>query len=152
MNCTYCATEFAPKRVKQKYCSQKCGHNGRYRTNNRGTDYQYSLASGNWELYFQRRVSEKHRSDSLTVQDLQDIYKKQNGLCALTGVPLTCILVRGIKTTTNASLDRINPKSGYTKDNIQLVCVAINRLRCDMSVNEFYEWCKRVTNFRKDLS
>lgn len=151
MKCIFCSAEFIPNTTKQKYCSKKCGNNARYKVNNRGTDYQYKLVSGNWDLYFQKRLSEKNRASTLSVQDLKDIYDKQKGLCALSGVPLTCLLQRGVKTTTNASLDRIDPGNGYTKANIQLVCVAVNRLRCDMSIEEFLDWCSKVTNFNKEV-
>ena len=33
----------------------------------------------------------------------------------------------------------------YTADNIQLVCVAVNRLRVDMSTEEFINWCHLVS-------
>lgn len=37
---------------------------------------------------------------------------------------------------TNISVDQINPKAGYTKDNVQLVCWAVNRMKGEMSMDE----------------
>lgn len=77
---------------------------------------------------------------------LLSVYAKQHGRCALTGVLLTCTLERGVVCKTNASIDRINPGGPYTEDNIQLVCVAINKLRVDLPLNEFVDWCRKVSD------
>lgn len=145
MNCAECGKEFEPVRAKQKYCSQKCGHRGRYKENSRGTDYQYSLASGSWEQYYTRRLSEKGRRKTLSLSEILALHEAQGGLCALTNVPMTCILQRGVRTPTNASIDRIDAKGAYIISNIQLVCVAVNRLRTDMTKEEFINWCGLVT-------
>jgi hypothetical protein len=39
---------------------------------------------------------------------------------------------------TNISIDQINPNAGYIEDNIQLVCMAINQMKSDMSLEELY--------------
>jgi len=57
----------------------------------------------------------------ITVNNLIDTFKKQNGKCALTNVAMTH--EPGLKA---ASVDRIDSNGGYTRDNIQLVCKAIN--------------------------
>ena len=82
----------------------------------------------------------------MTKHDCVRILEKQNYKCALTGVDLTCLLIKGTITKTNASIDRIDPKGLYTEDNVQLVCAAINKLRIDMEVSEFIEWCEKVAN------
>jgi hypothetical protein len=74
------------------------------------------------------------------------LLEEQGYKCALTGVELTCILEKGTVCKTNASIDRIDPKGPYTKDNVQLVCAAINKLRVDMSVDDFINWCKKVSD------
>lgn len=33
------------------------------------------------------------------------------------------------RTFTNISIDRITPNLGYTKENIQLVCMAVNQMK-----------------------
>ena len=42
------------------------------------------------------------------------------------------------RTFTNISIDQINPNAGYVEDNIQLVCMAINQMKSDMSLEELY--------------
>ncbi len=142
--CIECGTTFQAVGPAGLYCSKSCGQKYRYKNNMRTTAYQYGLTSGNWKKYYQRRIGEKKRSSTLTVEELLEIHQQQNGKCALTGVDLTCQLIPGKKTHTNASLDRLDPKGEYTINNIQLVCVAVNRLRVDMSTEEFINWCRLV--------
>ena len=106
----------------------------------------------NWKQYYQRKIYEKGRSATLSVKHLLDLHDMQNGKCALTGAKLTCNLEKGLHCLTNASLNRIDPKGEYILENIQLVCVAANKLKNDMSVNEFYDWCKKVVNYRKRVN
>lgn len=44
----------------------------------------------------------------------------------------------------NVSVDRIDSKKGYTRDNVQLVCMAINQMKSDLDNNTFYNLCKAV--------
>lgn len=45
---------------------------------------------------------------------------------------------------TNISIDQILPAGGYTEDNIQLVCYRVNQMKGATSMDELYEWCKRI--------
>jgi hypothetical protein len=46
------------------------------------------------------------------------------------------------RTPTNLSVDRINPNEGYTENNTQLVCMAINQMKSDFTNDEIYKFCK----------
>ena len=46
----------------------------------------------------------------------------------------------------NVSIDQIKPSKGYTKDNIQLVCMAINQLKSDFDLNTIYLICKNIVD------
>jgi hypothetical protein len=59
---------------------------------------------------------------------------------------MTCLLEKGSRCQTNASIDRIDPKGPYTADNIQLVCAILNKFRIDTSVEDFINWCKKVSD------
>lgn len=72
--------------------------------------------------------------------------EEQNYRCALTGVPMTCKLEKGINCYTNASIDRIIPGAAYSEDNIQLVCKIVNIVKWNMSIDELKEWCRRILN------
>ena len=144
-SCVECSKVFAPIVNNQKYCSKACKR-AFYRVHgSETTARQYKLISGNWEKYFGRLCIKSFRRELLSKQDCIDILKTQEYRCALTGVPLTCVLQKGTVSKTNASLDRIDPKGTYEKANVQLVCSAINKLRIDMSIEEYIEWCRKVT-------
>lgn len=87
------------------------------------------------------------RRENISRQDLLDLLDKQGGLCALSGRKLTCTLEKNVKCKTNASLDRLRPGEPYTKDNIQLVCRALNSFRGDTEVDDFIDWCRDVANY-----
>lgn len=146
--CIQCGKDFLIHGSAARYCSKACGQRYRYVNNMRTTEYQYGLVSGNWRKYYQRRVCEKGRLKTISVEDLLEIHEKQKGLCALTGVEMTCVLKRGERARTNASLDRIEAGGPYVKENVRLVCAAVNILRLDMDTDEFIDWCKKVANFK----
>lgn len=111
----------------------------------RPTDEQYASISGNWSRYLHRltRGSRGHKG-TLTRQDLLVVLARQGGLCALTGVPMTCQLEKGVRLLTNASVDRINAGGPYDLDNIRLVCNAVNRWRSDIPDRDYIAWCRHV--------
>lgn len=117
-------------------------------TFSRTTEGQYKRISGRWDKYFNRLIRAKpERRETLTPQDLIDILIHQDYRCALTGVELTCQLENGVVSQTNASIDRLEAGGPYTKDNIQLVCRAVNSFRRNVTIDEFKWWCKKVTEY-----
>jgi hypothetical protein len=139
---------FTPTNGNQKFCGIPCKRKS-YQAKGgvESTERQYQLISGNWEKYFNRLCNRSFRRELLTKHDCIQLLKEQDYKCALTGIPLTCTLEKGKICKTNASIDRIDPKGTYTKDNIQLVCAVINKLRIDMNINEFKDWCRKVTDY-----
>jgi hypothetical protein len=45
---------------------------------------------------------------------------------------------------TNISVDRINPKKGYTKDNVRLLCWAVNSFKLTGSDEQMIEMARAV--------
>jgi hypothetical protein len=85
----------------------------------------------------------------ITIQDIKDLYDKQKGLCALTGKKLSTdtYMVKEnqhIINKFNISVDRIDSNKDYTKDNIQLVGAIINRIKSDLSNDQFIDLCNMV--------
>jgi len=86
----------------------------------------------------------KHRKIdvSITLKDIIDLYKKQNGLCALTGRVLTHTSEPRTKGSNrnkhpdNISVDRIDSSKVYTVENIQLVCSSENTFKQDKTMEE----------------
>jgi hypothetical protein len=75
------------------------------------------------------------------------LYLKQKGKCAITSVKMTYGNLHKSslhRVPTHMSLDRINSKLGYSKRNVQLVCNIINRMKQELSMQEFKDWCRLV--------
>ena len=63
--------------------------------------------------------------NNIKVQDVKELYEVQNGECKFCG----CGMLKTFKANDDKqfSVDRIDSKSGHTKDNIQLLCWGCNR-------------------------
>lgn len=146
-NCVVCAASFMPKSGTQRFCCVSCKRKQYREDGPETTERQYALISGNWEKYFGRLCTKAFRRDLLSKQDCMALLREQDFKCALTGVELTCTLEKGKVCKTNASLDRIDPKGPYTKENVQLVCAVINKFRIDTPLDEFVDWCRKVSEY-----
>jgi hypothetical protein len=85
---------------------------------------------------------------SINIQDIWDLYIRQDRRCALSGDIL--ILEKRyyspyIKNQT-ASLDRIDSSKGYTIDNVQWLHKDINIMKSNWSDEEFIQKCIKVVN------
>jgi len=87
-------------------------------------------------------------SFDLTIEQAWEQFVRQNGTCALSGVPinLSSKLLNSNPDYSDftASLDRKDSSKGYTVDNIQWVHKVINRMKGPLSDEEFKTWCKLV--------
>lgn len=72
-----------------------------------------------------------------------ELYQKQDGRCALTNKPIKFALKEKSKYTT-VSLDRIDSKLGYTKDNLQLTHKIVNRCKLNCPEEVFFAICKDI--------
>jgi hypothetical protein len=73
------------------------------------------------------------------------LWNKQNGLCAISKIPMTYEMDAG-RVYTNVSIDQIEQGKGYTEDNVQLVCMAVNQLKSDWDMNTVKYICEMVVN------
>jgi len=51
---------------------------------------------------------------------------------------------------TNISIDRIDNDQGYTKENVCLVCLAINMMKYTLDLNELVEWSILIADNHKE--
>lgn len=81
----------------------------------------------------------KHRGieHNLTVNDVTEMFEKQNGLCYWFKVPL--IPSKQHKHPQQPSLDRLDSNKGYTKENVVLCCYSANIGRNE---NDLETWLK----------
>lgn len=127
--CLQCYKKFTPRAPHHLFCSRKCCN-------------AYNIGK-TWESYFKKLIQKTQKRRNLTVPMLIKILEKQEGLCALSGVPLTRITGHG-NISTNASIDRIKSGGPYTKSNIRLVCNCVNSFRGTLTDKEFRFWCRKV--------
>lgn len=96
-----------------------------------------------------RRSKEKNIYNDLTIDYLLYLWERQKGCCALTGIPMTYKFYEG-RVNTNVSVDRIDSTKGYSKDNVQLVCMAANQMKNDLSMEEFIKMCEYVLALERE--
>ena len=53
---------------------------------------------------------------------------------------------------TNVSIDQIQPNKGYTIENTQLVCMAVNQLKSDFAMDEILLICESLVNNIKNVN
>lgn len=90
-----------------------------------------------------RRSKLKNMYNDLDLEYLMYLWNKQCGKCALTGLSMTYKFYEG-RVNTNVSVDRIDSSKGYTKDNVQLVCMVANQIKNDLSLDELVDVCNRI--------
>ena len=73
----------------------------------------------------------KDKFDNLTIEMLYDFWKKQNGLCYYSGIPM----VIGRKKDWQVSLERLDPNGKYNEHNCALVCLEFNGVK-QMSIQK----------------
>ena len=91
------------------------------------------------------RAKRKGIPCTITKEFILDLWNKQNGLCAISKIPMTYEMDSG-RIYTNVSIDQIEQGKGYTEDNVQLVCMAVNQLKSDWDMNTVKYICKMIIN------
>lgn len=84
----------------------------------------------------------KRAGTTITIEDLEELWDKQEGNCALSGLPM---VYDHIGPSLDAvSIDRIEPKSQYILSNIRLTSKWANMARNILTDQEFVDWCRLV--------
>lgn len=83
------------------------------------------------------------RDCTISVNDLIELYKKQNGLCAISGRRMS---ICNNKDLNSLSVDRLNSHKGYTKNNIRLVCWQVNTAKMFGSDEQLFALCEDILN------
>lgn len=89
------------------------------------------------------RSKRKNIPFNITKDYLKELWDKQNGKCAISGIKMTFEQCNG-RTPTNVSIDQINHNDGYTINNIQLVCMAVNQMKSDLLIDDLYKFCEAI--------
>jgi hypothetical protein len=90
----------------------------------------------------------KHRKieHTLTINDINEMLKKQNGLCYWFKIPL--IPSNKHKHPQQPSLDRLDRHKGYTKDNVVLCCYSANIGRNENDLETWEKFLQLIFLFK----
>jgi hypothetical protein len=94
----------------------------------------------NWKtrLFCQAKANAKSRGVefSITLEELTQLAALADGRCQVTRIPFEVRFADGERRRQWApSLDRMDPRKGYTFDNCRLVCVAVNIAMNDWGID-----------------
>lgn len=140
LKCNKTTRWIQPSELKsEKYCYMcyKCAQKERGkqdRVNNGGTEF----LSINKFHKIKRSAEIRNLDFNITIEYLSNLYLLQNKKCALTGDDLLSL--------DNASLDRIDSSKGYIEGNVQWVTSQANVSKHIMTLEELYEFCRKVLN------
>lgn len=104
----------------------------------------------NRQLYMDRTLADKFykakwhsnkigREFTITYEYILKLLNTQNNKCALTGIQFAETFGPNF-----ISIDRIDSSKGYTEDNVQLVLTLINKMKLNITQNDFINMCKAV--------
>lgn len=97
-----------------------------------------------WAAHIDREFKQKSRSKIAVEIDKEfawRLFKRQKGLCALTGLQLA---IHNKHNKNTASLDRIDSNKGYVKRNVQWVHKDINMMKRTYTQEYFIKMCRLV--------
>lgn len=101
----------------------------------------------------QKQAKRRGYEFSLTKDYLYDLWIKQDGKCAISGVklhmPAKAREQRGPKCT--ASIDRIDNAVGYVVNNVQWVLKDVNRMRREYTIEDYISICKKVAIYQESM-
>jgi hypothetical protein len=105
--------------------------------------------SGTFWGQIQLNASSRGLALKVTQDGLWSLFLAQEGLCALSGKPLSFDSV-GLRGDGNASLDRIDSAEGYVPGNVQWVDKMVQQMKWDFPQDEFLRMCALITERAKN--
>lgn len=121
-----------------KYCSFKKGRKS------------YKDISLTYWNVLARGASIRGTEFEITIEYAWEIWEKQQGKCAISGVQLNLIASQAKcnKILRTASVDRIDSSKGYIKGNIQWVHKEVNDLKSNWNEKDFINWIKIIYEYQ----
>jgi len=128
-------------------------HKNAEKCRERQRKYQEKVETANMESWLTKCMKHARSADKkydrafdLDIEFLLGLFKSQNGRCAISNVPLK----HKRKNLFSASIDRIDANGGHTKNNVQLVCQAMNLAKREFTNEHIFEFlmsaCDEVNN------
>lgn len=96
--------------------------------------------------YFLRNCRRRFKECTITLNDLQEQWDRQNGICPYSGISLVIPTYKKYHNNPiySASVDRIDSSKGYIPGNIQFVSACINYMKNTMSDKDTKYICKCI--------
>jgi len=143
--CTVCGTEKPVEAFPSRRGATCSVCNGRLNRERHGRSPEVWCSY----LVVQARSNAKKtgREFDITGEQVYELWEKQAGLCALTGLPMQH---HPAYSDMNASMDRKEGSIGYVINNVQLVCWRINEMKNDQPEHQLLWWARAlVANDKK---
>jgi len=83
----------------------------------------------------ERKFKDIPEKEKVTVEFIQELYEKQNGLCHYCGIPV--LVKRGNRGLDNISIDRIDSDGKYEKSNVVISCCFCNAGKNKSYIGDF---------------
>lgn len=145
-------------------CKCKCGNTVKLRTRRITYDKQKSCGclmhkkgnknplwkggkyvSASYVSHLKNDCGRRNLTFNITLEDIELLFEQQNFKCRLSGEEISFI-------DNTASVDRIDSKRGYEKDNIQILHRVTNEMKWDYDQQEFIDWCHKVAQANPSTS
>lgn len=98
-----------------------------------------------WYVYWLNKTISKGRRFDLTIQQLDQIYDRQDGKCFYTNQPfILATQAKHCLLESNISLDRIDISQGYSLDNVVMCTKMVNIARNVCTQQDFIDMCRQV--------
>lgn len=114
-----------------------------YKTDNR---YLSKLCDSS-KYYDKKKFNENDANKIISKNEIQELIVEQNNKCSITGLPLIPCLTNYFPL--KPSVDRLDNKKGHTKDNCQIVCLAIQHGKLTHDTNKVIEY---IESIRKNIN
>lgn len=133
------------------YCSRACA--GKQNLKNLG-DLKNNIPPKNTYranpfLYYIRNCKRRFKDFNLTVEYLEQLWNKQQGICPYTGINLllNSHMKRHKDVRFIASLDRIDNSKGYVEGNVQFISMVVNLMKYTLSHEETIEFLQIISSY-----
>lgn len=138
--CYICGEDNSENFTTSNIICKKCQKdNLKEKYKNTMAEYLYKLVKKSYSKLVKENINNNRIEFDLTVNFISELLEKQNYKCFYTKHDL--LLGDEIY---SPSIDRINSDKGYTKNNICICGVGINKIKFNLSINKFKEIIKEL--------
>lgn len=124
-----------------------CGCLLNYKGKNHHSFKGFEKIPGKYFTQIKRNALSRNLEFNITINQMWDLFLKQNKKCSLTGLDID---ISTESKSMTASLDRIDSLKGYNIENVQWVHKHVNKMKMDFCEERFFEICKLVTGVRSE--